>query len=330
MFHWAKRPEIAHLPISYAVPFNEEIVGKKPRKDPLENNRLPLAARIRLVNVMDVWQLTHFAIPVLLPLRPGEYTGLLISEVNAEEHSLRVGTRFGGRDFTKGHQSFTCPFPAAILPIINVCVGSRKDGPLLCKRKDFARGRQHAPSSNSCRQNIEQEVEAAVASSPFEQIQTPADQKRIVRQLLRRFGGVSGNSMAKEFKLLLADAGMAPDIPLKELRNAVTDDMHSAGVTHLALRYLTSHTTRDILNEYVTIDPRREMEKYFVLARPLIAAIVNRAIVLGIHPANRISDTLPHISDVRNIGGAHLVHAWCTPENEVDVRGPVATAHHLT
>ena len=136
--------------------------------------------------------------------------------------------------------------------------------------------------------------------------------------------------MAKEFKLLLADAGMAPDIPLKELCDAVTDDMHSAGVTHLAMRDLTSHTTRDILNEYVTIDPRREMEKYFALARPLIAAIVNRAIVFGIQPANKSSDNLPHTSNIRNIGGAQLVHTWCTTENEVDVGRPVATAHHLT
>ena len=40
---------------------------------------------------MDLWQLCHFAIPLVLPLRPEDYTGLLVSEVDFDQHVLRFG-----------------------------------------------------------------------------------------------------------------------------------------------------------------------------------------------------------------------------------------------
>ena len=43
------------------------------------------------------------------------------------------------------------------------------------------------------------------------------------------------------------------------------------------MRYLTSHSTSDILNEYATLDPVGAMRKYFGTIRPLLTAIADRA-----------------------------------------------------
>jgi hypothetical protein len=62
--------------------------------------------------------------------------------------------------------------------------------------------------------------------------------------------------------------------------------MHRAGVPHLELTYMTGHSTRDILTEYVGLDLTRSMEKYFASIRPLLAAIANRAREVGITDAD--------------------------------------------
>lgn len=48
--------------------------------------------RIRLVEHMDCWQLCHLVFSVVLPLRPEEAAGLLISDVNFAESWLELGT----------------------------------------------------------------------------------------------------------------------------------------------------------------------------------------------------------------------------------------------
>ena len=55
-----------------------------------------------------------------------------------------------------------------------------------------------------------------------------------------------------------------------------------AKVAHLELTYLTSHSTRDILNRYTPLDTRGEMAKYFDHVRPLLAAVAARTAELGL------------------------------------------------
>jgi hypothetical protein len=57
--------------------------------------------------------------------------------------------------------------------------------------------------------------------------------------------------------------------------------MHRAGVRHLELRYLTAHSTKDILNVYVPLDPHAEMSKYVQYVMPILNALVERANLLG-------------------------------------------------
>ncbi|HEV2985667.1 MAG TPA: hypothetical protein VGX46_14835, partial [Vicinamibacterales bacterium] len=62
-----------------------------------------------------------------------------------------------------------------------------------------------------------------------------------------------------------------------DLRHGVTQDMHDSGIRHLELRYLTAHTARDILNEYVGLDPKTEIQKYYDRIATMLGLIEERA-----------------------------------------------------
>ena len=95
-------------------------------------------------------------------------------------------------------------------------------------------------------------------------------------------GGVSEDGLAKEFKTILVKAGLPDSIRFYDLRGSINTELNQAGVSHLVQRYVTGHTTRDILNEYVTLDPVTEMRKYFAKAEPLLSALAERAGELGL------------------------------------------------
>jgi hypothetical protein len=129
MFSWARRPEVQQIPLALGNPFTEDLVGRRPSKDPLRPVVFPMDLRMQLVGQMDGWQLCQLCIAMVLPLRPEDYTGLLISEVDFSARTLHFGTRFGGWDFNKGQQSFRVPFPAELDPL---------DGRNCWQRRGFA------------------------------------------------------------------------------------------------------------------------------------------------------------------------------------------------
>jgi hypothetical protein len=88
--------------------------------------------------------------------------------------------------------------------------------------------------------------------------------------------------MSKEFKKLLSALGITNGATFYTLRGSVTTAMKSANLPHLEMRYLTSHSTNDILNAYATLDPIGAMQKYFATIRPLLAALADRARALGL------------------------------------------------
>ena len=88
--------------------------------------------------------------------------------------------------------------------------------------------------------------------------------------------------MNKEFKALLALVGIRNGATFYTLRASVTTAMSNAGLPILYLRYLTSHSTGDILNEYASLDPIRAIQPYFNCVRPLLDAIAIRCRVLGL------------------------------------------------
>ena len=287
MLNWAKKPDVLQLACSFVNPFTQDIVGNKPRKDPLRPIPIPMATRIALVELMDSWQLCQFAIPLVLPLRPEDFIGLLISEVNFENRQLRFGTRFEGRDFNKGRQSFTILFPGEVAQLLRVCVNGRTEGPLL-RRRAIWDGRTRPSLRIESRADFQSQLDQAFAAASGNEICTEQDAKRSFRGLLRKMGGVSGDELGKGFKPLLKQLGVPSSIRFYDLRSSCTTEMNRSGMSDLMQRYVTGHSIgSDILASYVTLDNlSAEMEKYFDSLRPLLTAIKKRADLLGIPHAD--------------------------------------------
>ena len=280
VFNWGKKPENNKLPAYYINPFNVEIVGTRLNKDPFRPVVFPMEKRIELVGCMDAWQLTHFCIPLVLPLRPEDYTGLLIEEIDTQKHSFKFGTRFNGRDFNKTKVSFTVPYPAKLEPLLQICVGGRVAGPLLRKRIVFE-GKRRVNLQIDLPVDVKNHIEQIFLKASTKTIQTPQDQKGLLRSTILKMGGVSCDSLSKEFKLVLERTGMPNHGRFYDLRGSTNTELNTAGVSHLFQLYVTAHKT-GILGEYATLDPWKEMNKYFESIDPLLTAINRRAEQLGL------------------------------------------------
>jgi integrase len=280
MMAWAQRPEIRKLPADWANPVTEDVVGKAARKNPLREDKLPLEARVRLAASMDHWQLCQLALSLTLPLRPEEASGLLISDINWDKHWLEFRTRLGGADFTKGRQDFVVPFPAELGPILRACAGGRAEGPLLRSRAAFEKPWQVSVTSTA---DLVMAYDKLLARAPSGTVLTEQDRKQVFRTLLRDLGGVSPDQLAREFRSVLCNHGLGQEVSLYTLRHAVTTAMHrTPGMPHLELSYLTGHTTRSILAEYVPFDPGRAMQLYFATIQPLLDVVTKQAHALGL------------------------------------------------
>ncbi len=278
---WGRLADVRKLPVSWANPFTVDLIGRRPAKDLLRDDPLPLDVRIELIRLMDLWQLCHLALSVVLPLRPGEAAGLLVSDVNHDKGWLQIGTRLDGADFTKGRTSFKLPFPQELHPLLLACIGGRSEGPLLRSRKVFEM-RKNVPivASPDVLGRLYQEE---LARSPRDSVLAEQDQKRVFRRLLEKLGGVTEDALAKECKSLLRGMGLGSSVSLYALRGSVSTSMERAKLPHLELRYLTSHAINDIMNTYVALDPVGAMRGYFDSIRPLLVAITRQAEILGLN-----------------------------------------------
>ncbi len=285
MLNWARSVQVGKLPSWFANPFSKDIVGQRPQKDPLRKQVYPIDVRIQLVEQMDEWQLTHLAIPLLLPLRPEDYTGLLISDIDYANGWFLFGRRFEGRDFTKGHTSFVCPFPARMEPILRFLTAGRNDGPLLRARSVFEGHRNARRLVDSAHDSAWHIAESLRQADP-RHIATPQDQKKLIRSTIREMGGASGDKLSQEFSNIVTKVAQKKLGRFYDLRESVSTDLERAGISLLVKRYVTGHTTNDIMNTYVALEPAVEMKKYFVLAEPLLEALLSRAGQLGLKITN--------------------------------------------
>lgn len=105
--------------------------------------------RVRLVGLMEPWQLCHFAPSLVLPMRPGEAAGLLVSDVNFERGWLEFGERCADTNFTKERIAFKLPFPDELRPVLRACIQARPEGPLLRSRPAFVNARRASKSAPS-------------------------------------------------------------------------------------------------------------------------------------------------------------------------------------
>jgi integrase len=276
LFNWATDIQVAKLPLTFANPFSADLVGHRPTKDPLRPQLFPLAERIQIVEQMDEWQLPHLALSFVLPLRPEDYAGLLIEDVDFAKGDLRFGTRFGGSDFNKGRVDFTVPCPRSLMPLLNYMRGDRTSGPLL-RSPPIWYGRRWPRRVTDASHNASWHIENALSSAPTNNVKTTQDRKKLVRCVIVELGGVSKDTLANQFTKVAAVAGLKKRGRYYDLKAAVSTEMEHAGVSHLVQRYVSGHTTKDILFQYASVDPRHEMQKYFVAVQPLLDAMLVRA-----------------------------------------------------
>ena len=280
VLNWGKDVRVAKLAPWFVNPFTSDVVGQRPQKDPLRPPSFPLARRVQLVSYMDVWQLSHLALPLVLPMRPEDSAGLLVDEIDYARQLLRFGTRFEGRDFNKGRQSLACPYPQQLTPFLRFSQAGRQAGPLLRARSIFE-GQRQAPVEVHTTADIAVHINNAISLAPHERRKTLQDQKVIVRRALREFGGVTTDELAKEFKQVMGNAGQEQVDRFYDLRGSINTELDRAGVSTLVQKYVTGHALTDILNEYVSLDPATEMQKYFDRLGPLFYAMHERAQQLG-------------------------------------------------
>lgn len=277
LFAWASSPVIHKLPAGWANPLTHDLLGKVPAKDPLRDDPLPIETRVRMVEAMDLWQLCHLTLSMVLPLRPDEAAGLLVSDVNFERGWLEFGHTFSDCNFTKASTAFRLPFPGELVPILRACIGNHVEGPLLQKRSRF----QGAPGpSVASAEELRRLYSELLLKQPAGSVQSPHDRKLVFRDLLRRLGGISEDIMNREFKRLLVKAGINTSATIYTLRSSVTTAMARAKLPHLEMRYLTSHSVNDILNVYSSLDPVGAMQQYFDGIRPVLAATAERVKIL--------------------------------------------------
>jgi len=279
MLTWARRPDVRFLPADWTNPVTPDLIGPVPSKDPLREDPLPVAIRIKLVERMDAWQLCQLGLSMVLPLRPNEAVGLLVSEVDFAKNWLKIGTRLRGADFTKARNSYTLPFPPEMRLLLKACIGDRSEGPLLRRRNVFLRSAR-APKIDMA--ELVRLYEQKLAGARSGEVQNEQDRKRLFRCLLRELGGVSEDMLAKEFDRLVGAASINSKLNLYSLRHATTKGLKDTKMSQLDLLYLTSHTTNSILNEYTSVDPVRAMGEYFKSIRELLTAIEKRSQVLGL------------------------------------------------
>jgi len=284
LINWATDPLIAKLPFGYVNPVGKNTIPSKPTKNPLREESISLDERVRLLERMDSWQLCQLAWSMVLPMRPDEAAGLLVTDVNVEKGWLEFGYRFDDCNFTKEKTKFVLPYPSEFRPIIAACIQGRTDGPLLQSRRAFG---ESAQLRDHTKDTLRQSYEHVVLEAEPGDVQAEHDRKRLFRRVLKQeWGGVSEDRMACEFKKLLHEATGRTDVRFYDLRHATTQGMKDAKLPGLELTYLTGHACTDILNEYTSLRPLEAMAQYFASIRPLIDAIAFRAAALGLTTEN--------------------------------------------
>lgn len=282
---WGCRPDVRKLPPEFVQPVSNELIGKKPMKDPLRPIVYGLERRGRMARMADAYQLVTLALQFVLPLRPEQVAGLMISDIDWAEGTLRFGTRFDGNDFSKGKTSWRVPFPPELESLLRAAVGDRVDGPVFLKRS-VVEGRS-TPSVAVCERG---DVEAAICralSDAGGELQADGDAKETVRRTIAAAGGVTTDHLRDEFLTLANLAGIDANDRYYEVRSDVESEIKRVGVEQGCRRYIMGHTVdpNGELASYdkLTIDElKAALQPYWGFARSLLDAIRERSVALGL------------------------------------------------
>jgi hypothetical protein len=281
LFNWGRRSDVNLLPADFVNPFSRELIGERPMRDPLEKPKLPLDVRIQLASAMDVWELCTLCWSLVLPQRPEEIAGLLISDVNIDRREIIFATRLGGDDFNKARASFRSVYPAQFDSIVRACMGGRGAGPLLRQRK-FFEGLTTPRIVVTTDSEIGLRYQNMLADAGDE-VTAAQDRKRVFRHLLRKLGGVSEDQMAAAFQRKLRVIRPDIDTSFYALRRAKSTEMADAGVDYLTRKYVMGRSLggeTQAIYEFQNLE--LQMGRYFRHIEPLLSAIARRAETLDV------------------------------------------------
>jgi integrase len=265
--NWARRAENRLLPSDFEMPVTQERLGIEAPKDPYRPNPLSEQDKIRIVNAATDYELVVIALFILLADRADELAGICIGDVDLKRRHLLFGINNPDLNFTKGHTAFRIPYPAALDGLINRMINGRAQGPLIRQVTAQIRG-NNQPVDLIAAWNAE------AIRVPL-MVRTPNDKKALFRRVMRENGGASADNIGKLFAKIAKRAGLK-NIQPGFCRDSATQLMLRSGMSHLALRYLTSHSTNDIINTYTGLDIDDEIGRYFSMVPNLVQAIAIR------------------------------------------------------
>ena len=165
------------------------------------------------------------------------------------------------------------------MPLLSRLIGGRVDGPLFRTRAEFAKPLCSSIPNSS---ELATRFDAYLTALPRREVHTEQDRKMFFRRFLHDLGGISKDRLAGEFKAVLGKISNPPRVKMYDLRHTVTQSMKDSGMPHVDLRYLTSHTTSDIINSYVSLNPAKSMAMYFDKIPGVLSAIEERATEFGL------------------------------------------------
>jgi len=261
--NWAIKPERFLLPPDFVMPVTTDLVGNDPPKDPFRPNPLTIEQKIRIVQTASDQKLAVIALSLILPSRADELAGLLVQDVDLERRHLLFGINNPDINFTKGGTAFRIPYPPELDGLITRLIGGRSLGPLIRQIS------QQKPQGDSVDLVMLWQHEAVQTPSL---VRTPNDRKQVFRDVIRKNGGCSGDYIGKLFAKVAKKAGFQ-DIQPGYCRDSATHLMEKCGMSHLSLRYLTSHSVSDILNTYTGLAIDQEIGKYYSSITDLLQVV---------------------------------------------------------
>jgi len=224
---WALRAEVRKLPPEFVQPITSEIIGGKPPKDPLRPVLVPLDKRIELIQNMDHWQLLTLSCLTILPLRFEDPARLLISDIDFEHRTLRLGGHFGGSDHNKGKVEVTMPLPEELVILFRACAGNRTEGPLFLSLKAIENPQKFKTTWEST-EDLQQSFEEQLLTTR-QSVSNQQDRKNFFCQVMQHeLGAVSSDRIGKEMKSLFGLIGLEGVRPY-EIRSGVTTEMARSG-----------------------------------------------------------------------------------------------------
>ena len=265
--NWARRPENRLLPVDYLMPVTQDILGKEAAKDVFRPNPLSEADKIKIIQRATNNELTVIALFILLADRADELAGLCIEDVDLNRRHLLFGINNRDMNFTKGRTAFRIPYAPKLDGLINHLIAGRTEGPLIRQVSYQNKEDNQSPDLVAAWQ-------AEAAKNPTK-ARTVNDKKALFREIMRRSGGASSDYIGKLFAKVAKRAGFV-NIQPGFCRDSATHLMERSGMSFLSARYLTSHTTSDIMNNYTGLDIEGDMAKYYAMVPNLIEAISDR------------------------------------------------------